>query len=253
MNNKYGSFDPGVIMNFILNQLNNELIINPVNNGENDPFLQFDENSSCQKYCEIMKQSTTKIFDCCFSTIKMIKDCKVCHYKSYFFSPSPVINIYIETTQNNIYFNNISLEENLYAYLTNEENNCIKENCLICCTESEKKVSQLIYLTPEILIFNINRDKDPNNIKNFKYPMFFDGNKVINKDIPLPNYELTTVIKKDVNNNKVMFAAYCKNFIDGKWYIYYSNNNNIEILNNQNELIDDKKACLLIYTGKNKN
>ena len=44
-------------------------------------------------------------------------------------------------------------------------------------------------------------------------------NKVINKDVQLPNYELTTVIKKAVNNNNVMFAAYCKNFIDGKWYI----------------------------------
>jgi hypothetical protein len=253
MNNKYGSNDPGVVMNFILNQLNSELIINPVNNGENDPFLQFDEKESLQKYGEIMRQNTTKISDCFFSTIKMIKSCKACHYKSYFFRPAPVINIYIETTKNDIGFNNLSLEENLYVYLTNEDNQCIKENCQACCAESEKNVSQLIYLTSEILIFNINRDKDPNNIKHFKYPMFFDGNKVINKDFPLPNYELTTVIKKAVNNNKVMFAAYCKNFIDGKWYIYYSYNNNIEILNNQNELIDDKRACLLIYTGKNKN
>ena len=253
MNNKYGSNDPGVVMNFILNQLNSELIINPVNNGENDPFLQFNEKESLQKYGEIMRQNTTKISDCFFSTIEMIKNCKACHYKSYFFRPAPVINIYIETTKNDIGFNNLSLEENLYVYLTNEDNQCIKENCQSCCAESEKNVSQLIYLTSEILIFNINRDKDPNNIKHFKYPMFFDGNKVINKDVQLPNYELTTVIKKAVNNNNVMFAAYCKNFIDGKWYIYYSYNNNIEILNNQNELIDDKRACLLIYTGKNKN
>ena len=39
--------------------------------------------------------------------------------------------------------------------------------------------------------------------------MFFDGNKIINKDIPLPNYELTTVIKKVFNNNtlKVIIIA----------------------------------------------
>ena len=251
MNNKYYSKDPGVIMNFILNQLHNELLLNPVNNGDNDPFLQFDEKASFQKYCEVMKQSTTKISDSCFSTIKMEKNCKSCYYKSYFFRPSPVINIYIEITKNDIGFNNLNLEENLYVYLTNEENSKIKELCQSCCGDSEKSVSQLIYLTTEILIFNINRDKDPNNVKHFKYPMKFDGSKVINKDFQLPNYELTTVIKKDVNNNNVNFVAYCKNFIDGRWYVYY--NNNIEILNDENQLIDDKRACLLIYTGKNKN
>ena len=149
MNNKYGSNDPGVIMNCILNQLNNELILNnPVNNGENDPFLQFDEKASLQKYGEIMRQSTTKISDCFFSTIKLQKNCKNCHYNSYFFRPSPVINIYIETMKNDLGINNLSLEENLYVYLTNEDNKCIKEFCQACCGESEKNVSQLIYLTP---------------------------------------------------------------------------------------------------------
>ena len=146
----------------------------------------------------------------------------------------------------------MSLEENLYIYLTNKENEYIKENCVICGCATEKNVSQYAYITPEILIFNINRNKDPNYVKHFKYPMNFDGNKIFNTDIQLLNYELTSVIKKIIdNNNKVVFVAYCKSFIDGKWYIYY--NNNIEILNNQNDLFDDKRTCLLIYTGKEKN
>ena len=85
----------------------------------------------------------------------------------------------------------------------------------------------------------------------FTYPMHFNGKKIINSDAPTQNYELTTVIKKVINNNDVMFVAYCKSFIDNKWYIY--NNNNIEILNDLKDLIDDKRACLLIYTGKNNN
>ena len=51
---KYNSNDPGVIMNFILNQLDNELILNRVNNNVNDPYMQFNEKESLQKFCEIL-------------------------------------------------------------------------------------------------------------------------------------------------------------------------------------------------------
>ena len=248
MQNKYKSNDPGVIMNFILNQLDNELSANIVNNNEDDPFLHFNEVESLQKYQASFQSNFTKISVCFFSTIKKVKYCKRCCNQSFFFSTTPVINIYIEANQNDFGFNNMNLEENLYVYLTKDEDSHIKENCYICCAESEKNISQLIYTTPEMLIFNINRDKDPNNIKHFKYPMKFNGTKVINKDIQLPNYELTTVIKKVVNNKNVMFVAYCKSFIDGKWYMYY--NNNIENLENENDLIDDKRTCLLIYSEK---
>jgi hypothetical protein len=248
---KYNSNDPGVIMNFILNQLDSELILNRVNNNVNDPYMQFNEKESLQKYVEIMAKNKTKISESFFSTIKMQKYCPICQQISYFFSPSPVINIYLETLQNDIGFNDINLELNLYAYLTNEDNKNIKENCIICGCETKKNVVQYIYTSPEIIIFNINRNKDPHYKKHFKYPMYFDGNRVFKTDVQLPNYELTTVIKKVINNNIVTFIAYCKSFIDNKWYIYF--NHNIEILNNQNELIDDIRACLLIYTGKNKN
>jgi hypothetical protein len=251
MLNKYLSNDPGVIMNFILNQLDNELILNRANNNMNDPYMQYNESESLKMYGDIMAKNNTKISGFFFSTIKMRKSCRGCQQISYFFSPTPVINIYIETLPNDIGFNNLSLEENLYAYLTNKENEQIKENCLICEGETVKNVSQTIYATPEILIFNINRDKDPKYVKHFSYPMHFDGKKIINSDAPTQNYELTTVIKKVINNNNLMFVAYCKSFIDNKWYIYH--NNNIEILNDLKDLIDDKRACLLIYTGKNNN
>ena len=246
MLNKYNSNDPGIIMNFILNQLDDELIINRVNNIVNVPYMQFNEKESLQKFCELIMKNQTKISDCFFSIIKINKYCKICQQISYIFSRYPVINIYIETTQNG----NLSLEGNLDILFENKENEYIKENCIICGCETEKKVSQFIYITSEILIFNINREKDPNNDKNFKYPMNFDGNKVINKDIQLPNYKLITVIKKVVNNNNIFFVAYCKSFIDGQWYMYY--NNNIEIFKNKNDLIDEKRTCLLIYSAEKK-
>ena len=43
---------------------------------------------------------------------------------------------------------------------------------------------------------NINRDKDPNNNISFIFPEIFEGRKIINNKLNLPNYELTTVIKK---------------------------------------------------------
>jgi hypothetical protein len=62
------------------------------------------------------------------------------------------------------------------------------------------------------------------------------------------DYHLTSVIKKDNDD----YIAFCKNCTNEKWYSY--NNEKIELVNNYNEhIIDDKKACILIYTGKKNN
>ena len=43
------------------------------------------------------------------------------------------------------------------------------------------------------------------------------------------------------------YIAYCKNFLDEKWYLY--NENDIKLIQNNNEnlILDGQKALLLIY------
>ena len=115
-------------------------------------------------------------------------------------------------------------------------------------------ISKDIITTPEVLIININRKNPKNNTISFNYPEEFSGKEVINNDnkYNLPDYELTTVIKKDICNSSKYLAFY-KSFIDNNWYSY--NNQKIELiykLNYKSFIIDNKNACLLIFTKKKK-
>ena len=95
---------------------------------------------------------------------------------------------------------------------------------------------------------NIDRKKDPNNKISFQYPEKFDIQKIIQTPMEISDYFLTTVIKKDNDN----YIAFCWNCIDKQWYAY--NNEKINLINNYKSYIfDDKKACILIYTGNKKN
>ena len=97
---------------------------------------------------------------------------------------------------------------------------------------------------------NINRDKDPNNTIFFEFPEVFDGKKIINSKLNLPNYELTAVIKKafNYNYNNLEYNTFFKSFIDKKWYSF--NNQRIASIDNnyKNYVCDYQNICLLIYT-----
>ncbi len=83
----------------------------------------------------------------------------------------------------------------------------------------------------------------------FSYPEKFEGKKIINNKVNIPNYELATIIKKNNNNNfnNFNYIAYFKSIIDKKWYSY--NNQTIESIGNyENIIFDLKNTILLIYT-----
>ena len=122
--------------------------------------------------------------------------------------------------------------------LIDRENINIIENCINCHAPKTKFVNKNICTTSEILIININRNNDINYYISLEYPFQFDGGEVINKNVFPYKYELITAIKKFNNNNFFQFVAYCKSFVNKKWYLY--NNQNIELVLNENELIDDK-------------
>ena len=183
MKNNYNSDDAGFIIKNILNQLNEELINDPIINNENDdPLDLFNRELTLNKFIKNLNQHPTIFTNKFYSTIEIKKRCSNCDadfaYYSYFFEATPIIDIYLETNKENKYFK-LSFEEHLNSLLTNKENQYTIEQCIFCESKQKKLVSRNILTTPEILIVNINRKKDKNNIISFKYPLKFSGKKII--------------------------------------------------------------------------
>ena len=250
MGNNYFSNNPGFIICFILNQLNKELIDKTALNMDNsndhlNPILSF------QLFFKKFKSCSTKISNCCFSTIKTQKKCTSCNQITYFFHNTPVVNIFLDSTNKNIISNQLNLNEHLRILLMENKDGSINEYCNNCKIQTKKYIMKDIYLTFGLIIFYINREKDPNCQLSFNYPEKFNGKKVINKEFELYDYQLVTVVKKnpDENNNYGKYLAYCKSFTNNEWYLY--NKQNIRFVQNINEIFDNKNACLLIYSEIN--
>ena len=244
----YYSNDPGFIFNFILTQLHNELIQIPnINKVEES----LDDNLCLQNFFQFFKLNATKILSSFSNNYKIQKRCQFCNQIQYLYESSFVLDIFLEANnENNLSSNKIYLIENLKTLLIDMKNKNIVENCINCHAPKNKFVNKSIYTTSEILIININRNKDINSNISLEYPFQFNGSE-INENVSQYKYELITIIKKFNNNNFFQFVAYCKSFVNKKWYLY--NNQNIELVQNENELIDDKNACLLIYSFINSN
>ncbi len=247
MRNDYDTKDPSIIINFILTKLNEELLMNNDNNNnkEVDPFSLFDENNVFNEYWKEFTEKKTKISISFYSTFKISKRCEGCNYPSFSFESSPIINVYLNQE------NSEKLDFVDFKYhLIEKEKEKIKEKCVICADDIEKNkiVAKDFRCTAEVLIINIDRKKDPHYRISFKYPEQFDIQNIIKQQMDISDYRLTTVIKRDNDS----YIAFYKNCIDKKWYSY--NNEKIELVDDYKDvIIDDKNACILIYTGKKKN
>ena len=246
MGNNYFSNDAGLLLNFILRQLHEELINNKqINNNEDNIYDHFDKNSAFSKFSNIFRQNITRISDLFFSTIKTKKVCNNCASQIYYFEGSPIISIFLQENIINK-FNNLSFNEHLKNLLINKNEQCTNEYCNVCRNEQKMFILKDIYSTSCGFIIYINRKNDKNYSVSFKYPETFDGKKIINSNVNLPNYQLTCIIK--INRNKNFdFISIFKNFIDNRWYSY--NNKKIELINDnyKNHIFDEKNAFLLFY------
>ena len=250
MGNNYYSNNPGYIMEFILNQLDKELNFIPFENeDDNDDHL--DQTTSFKLFFKQFEKYQTKISNCSFSTIKTQKKCSFCQKSTYYFHMVPVVNIILESTNEDLSYNQsnqinkLNLNEHLNNLLLEKKDENINEYCNNCKNQTSKYIMKEIFLAFNLIIFYINREKDPECRLSFNYPEVFDGKKLINKAFDLYNYQLITVIKKNPNENN-NYVAYCKSFINNKWYSYYKRN--ISSVKNTNEIFDNKNACLLIYS-----
>jgi len=247
MGNNYFSNNPGYIMEFILNQLNNELNFNPFLN-ENDNDNHLDLMNSFKLFFNKFEKHQTKISNCFFTTIKTQKKCSFCNQCTYFFYMTPVVNIFLESKKEIFGFNQLNLNDHLNNLLIEEKDENENEYCSKCNNQTKKYIMKEIFYAFGLIVFYINREKDPEGRLSFNYPERFSGKMLINKDFDLHDYQLITVIKKNPNenNNFGNYIAYCKSFTNNRWYSYYKQN--ISLVQNTNEIIDNKNACLLIYS-----
>jgi hypothetical protein len=120
MGNDYEIKDPSFIINFILAQLDKELM-QKENIDEKtepaDPFDIFDEKKVHDQYWKRFYEERTKIKVSFYSTFKINKRCKDCNNISFSFDSSPIINIYLnEENEENLDF------EDFKFYLIKKKN-----------------------------------------------------------------------------------------------------------------------------------
>ena len=251
MLDNYNTNDASIIINYILNKLHEELNFNQINDNNEkkikDSYAHYNKKEIIKIFQHIYIKNKSQISDTFFSTIKIKKRCLNCNTQpEYYFEAYPLINIYLEENLDDNY-NKISFESHLKTLLNKKEEEHINDFCLICDSNQKKLVTKDIYSTSEVIIFNINREYDQKNTVSFLYPESFNGKKIINKAIDLPDYELKSVIKRVKNNNNMEYITFYKDFIDHNWYFY--NNDKIQLVQNnyKDYIFDEKNTIVLIY------
>lgn len=234
MQNNYYSTNPGVIINFIVNQLHQELNLNT--NMINQPDWNFNMNMAFQNFVNYFNSIHNELSDEFFSTIRITKTT----------AQNTPIFIYQSTVVFNLYLNNINTQfisvEQWFKNLIFDTN-----DINYYCMNNENFKDKTVVAIPKILVLNINRNNNQKQYLNYP-PILFDNNLIENNGQQSGKYELYCVIISKYENNNNTFYAYIKNVIDYKWYLY--DNEGIKIVNNEEEIFDlenASNASLLIY------
>lgn len=235
----YDSENPGDIINFILTKLNDELNVNKKINNNN--INRYIEEEVFYNFKETIKNNKTKISELFFVNYEIRKTCSQCEVPTYYYEQKPIINLYIQNQLKSSIvltgeLKDISLKKN-FKFLLNDYID-VEKDCEICQGKIKCKINNDIKnYDNDILIINLNRDKDPTHKRNISFPPVLENGKF--------NYGLISVLNRNVPLNDKEYNLYCKNFVDNKWYVY--NRNNVNIENNENEIYNGQKALLLIY------
>ena len=255
LHNNYVSQNPGLIIENILTILNSELESNPINNLKYDfnSDLSYNQKEVWDFFSSQHNRIPTKIKNCFYSYIQTEKICSLCKQVQYLLKIGPIINLYLEANPN-INNNNISLLNHFENLLTSRnEKVVLNEYCKYCNCNKNKNISNYFLSANENIIFNINRDADPNNMVQLNYPDQLPSEKLINKkrnflNMKKSKYDLFCIIRKvQTNNNNSSFIMHCKNPINCKWYTYDNN----QIIQENNILLASHDVYLLIYQTSN--
>ena len=237
----YKGNDPGVIISFILNKLNEEIYMNQ----------------------EILKDKNTKgiIENNFFISVFMTYSCDSFGKDSEpnkIKEKEKVLDLYLNEPDKITgfgIFNKTTLENHFSFMLIKDFD--VKKYCEICQRNHMLRVGKVIDKLSNYLIINLNREKDKNRYMNFIYPKIFKFSDISNeKDKENSNYELVSVIMdnkiKIVDDDEVMeddenikIMTYTKNFNDNRWYLYTENK--ISYVQNEKDIISSKNALILVY------
>ena len=234
--------NPGKIIAFILSQLNNEFnlnknlnINNNINRANKDEVL-----NDFKKACDNNRNEITKEF---FIDYQIKKKCKKYEeFEKYFYEQRPLITLYIQLDLKSSFnqignFNKISLKKN-FNFLLND-NIDVEDDCEICEARHAFIINNSIQsLNNNILIINIDREKDPSLNRKIKYPFNLE---LTYKEDEKKEYKLISVLYK----KEEKYVVYCKKLFNDNWIEY--NEKEIKNVKNENDVLNAEKVLLLIY------
>ena len=226
------------LINFLIERLHQELNIALKNNSV-DNYIQIDQTNEAAVFNDFVKDFNTNfnspISRCFYGILETKSQCQGCKIIKYNFQVYSFLEFPLQQV-NQYYFNN-----GKRPLLTNDGKNpdvdlyeCFEYNrkidsmtgdnqmyCNQCNKLCDSLYSTILYSGPNYLIINLNRGKGavyeckvnfPNQLNIFNYLVY---------KTEISTYELYAVIchlgPSSMNGH---FVAYCRNRIDGKWYLY---------------------------------
>ena len=249
---------------FILNQLHKELKKANIIKTRNikNAYNQYDKKIVFDYFLCDFENQLSIISDLFFGWIENTNEC--CNCKTFFNSrglDNPICYNYgifaylifpleqIEKTKNNkMKKNNIGIYDCFNFYQNNKFFTGDNKNYCNCCKKlCDSIYNSRIYISPNILIIILERNK--NNINQIKLEFYENidiSQYILQKEKPQIIYNLYAVITYIVINNKAFFIASCKSSIDEKWY-RYKDDKIIPIEDFLKEIIDFGTPYILFY------
>ena len=174
--------------------------------------------------------------------------CKNCQYKIYNFLSFNYIELDIKGCFTNTKKKPLTIYDCLqYKSLTKKQN----MECNKCGDNSSIFSASDIFLTPEWIIFTLDRENSEQNINiiSFFIDEIIDLYKFIEKKDVNTTYQLNGIVSLYVKDNKFSYVSFCKSPVDQQWYFYDDENisqikiNDVIYLNNKSNYI----PCILVY------
>ena len=216
-------------LNVVRNDNNNNSISQNENQLDEQNMLNIFKNDYKIKYNSIISNSFYGIFE----TKSQCQKCKNIKYNFQAFTniefPLERVNQYCFANGKRINYNmnkdknpDIDLYECFEYYCSiNLMNGDNQMYCNICKSNHDSLYCSLLYSTPDYLIINLSRGKNAEYECNVIYPEQLNLFNFVSNKNGNTIYELYAVICHIGPSNKHgHFAAYCRNRIDKKWYLY---------------------------------
>jgi len=236
-NNQNGNFKDFII--FFLTQMHKELAKPNIPNNINSnliyrqyPFNQYNKNIILENFFNGFNQECSIISDYFFGFTETSIECLNCRNNYNFnYGIFNCIIFKLEEVNNrkkmyNLQYNNLNnhISLNDYFFYKKEilcQNQTYQNFCQICNRLCDSKFSSKIFLSPNILIIIIEREKYSKTPIKLDFTETIDITEfVLQKEVSKLIYNLYAVITSINYRNFNNLVASCKNPIDNKWYRY---------------------------------